>query len=64
MDSRHKLFRKAIERDNMAAKKYVSLHDIAKADCMTVEYGDGSAGNRDGVWKEDGRVATGSPRPL
>lgn len=30
----------AVLRDREAVKKYVFLHDIAKADCMTVKFGD------------------------
>lgn len=31
--------RAAVERDRLAVKKYVFLHDISKADCMTVKFG-------------------------
>ena len=35
-----KAMRSAVERDVTAVKKYVFLHDISKADCMTVKFGD------------------------
>lgn len=33
---------RAIERDRTAVERYVFLHDIAKADCLTVRFGDGA----------------------